>query len=75
MEPLQKRIAGGCHLTRDVPALVRAAGFEVVDLDEDYLPGPSPSKPWGYVYRGRAIRGHRLHSPGLPGLPLPLALG
>ncbi len=56
MEPLQKRLAGGCHLTRDMPALVRAAGFEVVDLNEDYLPGPSPSKPWGYVYRGRAVR-------------------
>jgi len=56
MEPFQKRIAGGCHLTRDVPALVRDAGFEVVELTEEYLPGPSPSKPWAYVYRGRALR-------------------
>ena len=32
MEPFQKRIAGGCHLTRDVPALVRDAGFEIVEL-------------------------------------------
>jgi SAM-dependent methyltransferase len=56
LEPFQKRIAGGCHLTRDVPALVRAAGLEMVDLTEEYLPGPGPSRPWTYVYRGRAVR-------------------
>jgi SAM-dependent methyltransferase len=56
LEPFQRRIAGGCHLTRDIPALVRDAGLEVVELHEDYLPGPAPSKPWGYVYRGRAVR-------------------
>ena len=56
LEPFQKRIAGGCHLTRDMPALVRDAGFEIVDLTHDYLPGPAPSRPWGYVYRGRAVR-------------------
>ncbi len=56
LEPFQRRIAGGCHLTRDMPALVREAGMDVVELAEDYLPGPAPSKPWGYVYRGRAVR-------------------
>jgi ubiquinone/menaquinone biosynthesis C-methylase UbiE len=56
LEPFQRRIAGGCHLTRDMSALVREAGLEVVELDEDYLPGPGPCKPWGYVYRGRAVR-------------------
>ena len=57
MEPFQKRIAGGCHLTRDVPALVRQAGFEVEELTQEYLPGPGPGKPWTYVFRGRAVRG------------------
>jgi SAM-dependent methyltransferase len=56
LEPVQKRLAGGCHLTRDIPALVRAVGLEVVELQEDYLPGPAPSHPWGYVYRGRAVK-------------------
>lgn len=55
LEPVQKRLAGGCHLTRDIPELVRAAGLEVVELEADYLPGPGPSHPWGYVYRGRAV--------------------
>jgi ubiquinone/menaquinone biosynthesis C-methylase UbiE len=56
VEPFQKRLAGGCHLTRDIPDLVRAAGLEVVELAEDYLPGPGASHPWGYVYRGRAVK-------------------
>lgn len=38
-EPLQKRVAGGCHLTRQVPDLLRAAGFEVTELDQFYEKG------------------------------------
>ncbi|MGW6692761.1 class I SAM-dependent methyltransferase [Rhodococcus sp. NPDC054953] len=38
-EPIQKTVAGGCHLTRDIPALVRAAGFEIRDLDAFYQEG------------------------------------
>lgn len=29
-EPVQRRLAGGCHLTRDVAGLLAEAGFEVV---------------------------------------------
>ncbi|MFP5255929.1 MAG: class I SAM-dependent methyltransferase [Acidimicrobiia bacterium] len=38
-EPIQKRIAGGCHLTREIDELIRAAGFEVRALDEFYEDG------------------------------------
>lgn len=38
-EPIQKAVAGGCHLTREIPALVRAAGFEIRDLDTFYEKG------------------------------------
>ena len=55
MEPFQKRFAGGCHLTRDIPALVAAAGLEVVELRQEYLPGPTPSRPWSFVSLGRAV--------------------
>ena len=48
MEPMQKRLAGGCHLTRDMPALLTGAGFELERLDQAYLPGPGISKPWGF---------------------------
>lgn len=54
LDPVQRTVAGGCHLSRDVPALVEAAGLEVVALEAAYLPGPAVSRPWGYVYRGTA---------------------
>jgi SAM-dependent methyltransferase len=54
LEPAQRRLAGGCHLTRDVVALVRAAGFDVEVLDEGYLAGPALNRPWGWLVRGRA---------------------
>ncbi|NYD41860.1 class I SAM-dependent methyltransferase [Nocardioides panaciterrulae] len=56
LEPVQRRLAGGCHLTRDVPALVREAGLEMVALRAEYLPGPRVSHPWTYAYVGRARR-------------------
>ncbi|RVW05449.1 class I SAM-dependent methyltransferase [Rhodococcus xishaensis] len=39
LEPIQKAVAGGCHLTREIPAIVRAAGFEIQDLDTFYEEG------------------------------------
>jgi ubiquinone/menaquinone biosynthesis C-methylase UbiE len=39
LEPLQKRLFGGCHLTREVPELLRGAGFEVAQLDRYYEQG------------------------------------
>ena len=50
LDPLQRRIAGGCHLSRDVPALVAAAGFEITMLRADQLPGPAVSRPWTYGF-------------------------
>ena len=50
-EPMQKRLAGGCHLARDIGMLVTAAGFEITELDKRFMKGP---KPWSYMYVGRA---------------------
>jgi len=36
LEPVQKRVFGGCHLTRRPPELLMGAGFEIVDLDVFY---------------------------------------
>jgi SAM-dependent methyltransferase len=56
LDPLQRRVCGGCHLSRDVPALVGAAGLEVTDLVAEYLPGPAVGHPWTYGFVGRAVR-------------------
>jgi ubiquinone/menaquinone biosynthesis C-methylase UbiE len=56
LEPLQRRLFAGCHLTRDVAALVADAGLEVTLLEQRYLPGPGISRPWAYGYLGRAVR-------------------
>jgi SAM-dependent methyltransferase len=50
-EPIQKRLAGGCHLTRDPGALLERAGFAVSRLDTFYMKGP---RPWTFLYRGAA---------------------
>ena len=36
LEPLQKRLAGGCHLTRPMPDLLSNAGFVLSDLEVFY---------------------------------------
>lgn len=56
LDPVQRRLAGGCHLSRDIPALVRGSGLEVDELESAYLPGPRMSRPWGYGYLGQATR-------------------
>jgi ubiquinone/menaquinone biosynthesis C-methylase UbiE len=53
LEPLQKRVAGGCHLTREIPDLVRAGGFEITDLDSFYEEGAP--RPWGADSLGVAV--------------------
>jgi SAM-dependent methyltransferase len=55
LEPVQRAVAGGCHLTRDIPALVERAGWHVEVLEQAYLPGPGVSRPWTYVYRVEAV--------------------
>lgn len=42
IEPWWKPLAGGCHLTRDVPTMLSEAGFSYGDLDRRYLKGPKP---------------------------------
>jgi ubiquinone/menaquinone biosynthesis C-methylase UbiE len=55
IEPINKRLAAGCHLTRDIPDSVRSAGFTIDSLDTYYFEGEP--KPFGYTYEGRARKG------------------
>jgi ubiquinone/menaquinone biosynthesis C-methylase UbiE len=51
--PVQRRVAGGCHLNRPVKDLIEAAELEVVKIDNYYLDGP---KAFGYMYEGTALK-------------------
>lgn len=52
LDPLWGKVAGGCHLGRDIPALLQAAGFSLPDLQTRYLPGP---RPFTFHYWGEAL--------------------
>ena len=39
LEPLQKSVFGGCHLTRRIPDLLTAAGLTIIELDTFYEEG------------------------------------
>jgi ubiquinone/menaquinone biosynthesis C-methylase UbiE len=54
LEPLNKRLAGGCHLTRRIPETIEHAGFVLEQLDSYYLQGEP--KPFGYTFEGRATK-------------------
>ena len=49
--PFWKRIGGGCHLNRKIDALIKAAGFHIIEQKNFYLPGP---RPMTYTYEGIA---------------------
>jgi len=51
--PLQRRLAGGCHLNRPIGQLLSGAGFELTRLDTFYLAAP---RAWGYTFEGVATR-------------------
>ena len=52
LEPVWKRLAGGCHLTRPVSRSIAGAGFTLIDVDTMYLPGAP--RPLGWAEWGSA---------------------
>ena len=51
LDPWQRRLADGCHLTRDAPTLVGEAGFVIERIEQRYAKGP---KPWSWFTLGVA---------------------
>jgi len=51
LNPVWKKIAGGCHLNRPIADLLKAADFRVSRLDTSYMRGP---KPMTFMYEGVA---------------------
>jgi len=54
VNPLWKRLGGGCHLNRDIPGLLKKGGFRVKALETMYIPGwrPASFNYWGVAVRG-----------------------
>jgi ubiquinone/menaquinone biosynthesis C-methylase UbiE len=54
INPVWKRIGGGCHLNRKIPRLIEQGGFTIRQMKARYLPGWRPAS---FNYWGVAIRG------------------
>ena len=54
LEPLQRRFAGGCHLTRDPAILIEQAGLPVRAVEQVDLPGGP--KPFRSGFLGVAVK-------------------
>jgi len=52
INPYWNKIAGGCNVNRDIPELIKAAGFDIETLNTEYL-APFP-KFSTYHFRGKA---------------------
>ena len=52
VNPLWKKIAGGCNLNRDIPKLLVDGGFALQDMETAYL--PSTPRIAGFNYWGHA---------------------
>jgi ubiquinone/menaquinone biosynthesis C-methylase UbiE len=53
LTPIQRRVAGGCHLNRPIDQLVRNSGLELIQLENYYANGP---RPFGYMFEGVATK-------------------
>lgn len=51
LNPIWKKLSGGCNLHRDIPGLLHAAGFEIEEDNRMYIPG---AKALSYNYWGSA---------------------
>jgi ubiquinone/menaquinone biosynthesis C-methylase UbiE len=54
INPIWKRIAGGCNINRRIPQLIEEAGFKIEDLDSMYL--PNTPKIAAFQYWGSATQ-------------------
>lgn len=52
INPLWMKIAGGCHVNRDIPQLLKEGGFNIRELDSMYV--PATPRVAGFTYWGYA---------------------
>lgn len=51
INPIWRRIGGGCNLNRQPDSLIRESGFDIEHVEAGYIPGPRIAT---YTYRGVA---------------------
>lgn len=56
IEPVQKKVFDGCHLTRPIDRLVEESGLVIETIERAYAPMPKMMRPWVFGYLGRAVR-------------------
>jgi SAM-dependent methyltransferase len=56
-EPFHRCVFQGCHLTRDIPALISEGGFQIEQMETDYL--VKFPKSWTHCWWGTAIQKSR----------------
>lgn len=49
INPIWKRIGGGCHLNRQIPLMLEQSGFKIQQIETMYIPGwkPASFNYWG----------------------------
>lgn len=52
LNPIWKRLGGGCNLNRPIPTIIESAGFRITSLDSAYIPG---WRPGSFNYWGTAV--------------------
>jgi ubiquinone/menaquinone biosynthesis C-methylase UbiE len=53
LTPVQRLVAGGCHLNRPIPALITASGLDLVTVSSYEFSAP---RAFGYMYEGAAAK-------------------
>jgi ubiquinone/menaquinone biosynthesis C-methylase UbiE len=53
LNPIQIKVACGCNINRDIPALIETAGFQIERIDEYYSDGEP--RLYGATYEGVAV--------------------
>ena len=53
INPFWGKIAGGCNINRKIPSLIQDSGFDIVEMEEMYL--PNTPRIAGYNYWGYAL--------------------
>jgi len=48
INPVWKRMAGGCNINRDIPELIRSAGFRIDTEERMYIPGGARVLTYNY---------------------------